>query len=83
MNRGDFTNFSKEDKGIQIAAFRGYYVNEIKPTEKDKTPHGITCTWNLENELVNITKRRQTHRYREQTGGHQWEREEGKTAVGD
>ena len=34
MNRGDFTNFSKEDKGIQIAAFRGYYVNEIKPTEK-------------------------------------------------
>ena len=44
MNRGDFTNFSKEDKGIQIAAFRGYYVNEIKPTEKDKTPHGITCT---------------------------------------
>ena len=25
-----------------------------------------------DNKLVNITKRKQTHRYREQTGGYQW-----------
>ena len=36
-----------------------------------------------QNKLVKITKRRKTHRHREQTGGHQWEREEGKIAVGD
>ena len=24
------------------------------------------------NKLVNITKKKQTHRYREQTGGYQW-----------
>jgi len=29
--------------------------------------------WNLKyNKLVNITKKKQTHRYKEQTGGYQW-----------
>ena len=30
--------------------------------------------WNLKkyNKLVNITKNKQSHRYREQAGGHQW-----------
>ena len=30
--------------------------------------------WNLKkyNKLVNITKKQQTHRYREQTSGYQW-----------
>ena len=37
------------------------------------------------NKLVNITKKKQTHRYREQTSGYQWEKEEGraKRGVGD
>ena len=28
--------------------------------------------WNLKNTTVNITKKKQTHRYREQTTGYQW-----------
>ena len=27
--------------------------------------------WNIKNKLVNITKKKQTHRYREQNSGHQ------------
>ena len=36
------------------------------------------------NKLVNITKNKQTHIYRERTSGYQWGegREEGKTGVG-
>ena len=34
----------------------------------------IICTWNLKNtnKLVNIIKKKQTHRYKEQTNGYQW-----------
>ena len=34
--------------------------------------------WNLRkyNKLVNITKNEQSHRYREQAGGHQWGKKE-------
>ena len=37
------------------------------------------------NKLVNITKKKQTHRYREQTSGYQWGegREEGKHMAGE
>ena len=37
------------------------------------------------NKLVNITKKKQTHRYREQTSGDQWGegRGRGKIGVGD
>ena len=40
--------------------------------------------WNLKkyNKLVTITKKKQTHRCREQTSGYQW-RERGKMRVGD
>ena len=42
--------------------------------------------WNLKelNKLVNITKKKQTHRYREQTSGYQWGegREKGQYWVG-
>ena len=36
------------------------------------------------NKLVNVTKQKQTHRYREQTSGYQWEdgREEGQDRGG-
>ena len=33
--------------------------------------------WNLKN-TTNVTKKKQTHRYREQTSGYQWEEERGK-----
>ena len=37
------------------------------------------------NKLVNVTKKKQTYRYREQTSGYQWGegRVRGKTGVGD
>ena len=34
------------------------------------------------NKLVNITKKKQTHRYREQTNGYQGKREVGKDNIG-
>ena len=41
-------------------------------TEKDK--YDIMYMWNLKkyNRLVNITKKKQTHRHREQINGYQW-----------
>ena len=41
--------------------------------------------WNLKNttKLVNVTKKKPTHRYRKQTSGYQWEAGRGKTGVGD
>ena len=32
---------------------------------------------------MNITKKKQTHRYREQTSGYQWEEERAKGKAGD
>ena len=34
------------------------------------------------NKLMNKTKKKQTHRYREQTSGYQWEREVGRGMIG-
>ena len=41
-----------------------------------KRLHDITYMWNLKKykELVNITKKQPTHRYREQTSGYQWDK---------
>ena len=51
-------------------------LSEISQTEKDKYCM-ISHVWNLKNKLVNITKMKQTHRYREQTSGYKWGREGG------
>ena len=50
----------------------GIILSEISQTEKDKYCM-ISHIWNLikHNKLVNITKKKQTHRYREQTSGYQ------------
>ena len=32
---------------------------------------------------MNITKKAQTHGYREQTSGYQWQREEGRANIGE
>ena len=48
-------------------------LSEISQTKKDKY---CVISLNVEskkyNKLVNITKKKQTHRYREQTSGYQW-----------
>ena len=57
-------------------------LSEISQTEKDK--YVITYMWNLKNKGMNITKQKQTHRYREQTTGYQWgeERKSGSGKIG-
>ena len=49
---------------------KGIILSEISQTEKDK------C-----NQLVSITKRKHTHRYREQTNGYQCGEGRGGVAV--
>ena len=51
----------------------GIMLSEISQTEKDKycMTHLYVESKNY-NKLMNITKKKQTHRYREQTSGYQW-----------
>ena len=46
-------------------------VSEISQTEKDKYSM-LSLILESKNKLVNITKQKQTHRYREQTSGSHW-----------
>ena len=57
----------------------GYYAKWNKPDRERQILYDITYMWNLKkyNKLVNITKKKQTHRYREQTSGYQWEEGRG------
>ena len=56
----------------------GLILTEISQMKKDKTPYDFTHMWNLKKKKrTNKTKQRQTHRYREQTGGYQSGREVG------
>ena len=51
----------------------GYYAKWNKP---DRERHTVWYYLYMEskkyNKLVNITKKKQTHRYREQTSGYRW-----------
>ena len=49
----------------------GIILSEISQTEKDKY-YDVPFMWNPKkyNKLVNITKKKQTHRYKEQTSGY-------------
>ena len=38
---------------------------------KTQILYDLSYMWNLKNKLVNITKKKQTHRYKEQTSGYQ------------
>ena len=40
--------------------------------------YSITYMWNLKNKQVNITNKKKTHRYKEQTRGYQWGEGRGK-----
>ena len=63
----------------------GYYAKWNK-SEKDKyCMISLICGTTLHNKLVNVTKMKQNHRYREQTSGYQWGegRGKGNTGVGE
>ena len=47
----------------------GIMLGEISQTEKEKYCYFITYMWNLKHKQMDITKQKQTHRYREQTSG--------------
>ena len=51
----------------------GHYVKQNKADRERQILYYITYVWNQNyNKLVNITKKKETHRYREQTSGYQW-----------
>ena len=50
-------------------------LSEISQRKTNTVQYHL-CVETIYNKLVNITKKKQTHRYREQTSGYQWEREE-------
>ena len=53
---------------------RVYYAEWNKSDRERQTLYDITYMRNLKkyNKLVTITKKQQTHRYREQTSGYHW-----------
>ena len=58
--------------------FEGIMLSEIRQTEKDKyCMISLICGIKQYNKLVNITKKKQTHRYREQASGYQWGKGKG------
>ena len=52
----------------------GIALSEISQTEKDKycISYHLHAESKKYNKVVNITKKKQTHRYREPTSGYQW-----------
>ena len=59
-------------------------LSEISQT-KTNTVYYFYVESKKYNKLVNITKKKQTHRYRKQTRGYQWGkgRREGQDGIGD
>ena len=51
-----------------------YYAKRNKSGSKRQIQYDVTYRWNQKKKkkLVNITKNRQVHSYREQTSGYQW-----------
>ena len=48
---------------------RGYYAMWNKSVKERQIPYDFTYMWNLKNNINEKTRKRQTHRYREQTDG--------------
>ena len=73
----EYYSVIKKNKIMPFAAtwmdLEGIMLSEISQTEKDKycMTHLYVESKNY-NKLMNITKKKQTHRYREQTSGYQW-----------
>ena len=51
-----------------------HYAKRNKSDRERQIPNDITCTWKSKkyNKLVNITEKKQTHRFREQISSYQW-----------
>ena len=59
-------------------AWRFQNVSEISQTQKGNTAkYHLYVESKKYNNLVNITKKKQIHRLRERTSGHQWEKDRG------
>ena len=52
----------------------GHYAEWNKSDRERQILYDITYIdmWNLKRQHMNITKKKQPHRYREQTSGYQW-----------
>ena len=58
-------------------------LSEISQTEKDNTVrYHLYVEPKKYNDLVNITKKQQIHRYREQTSGYHWGKGRGRGNIG-
>ena len=62
-----------------IDGLGGHYAKWNKSDGERQILYNITHMYNLKkyNKLVNITKKKQTHRYRKQTSSYQWEERRG------
>ena len=61
----------------------GIMLSEISQMEKDKyCMNHLYVKSKKYNKWTNITKQKQTHRYREQTSGHQWGGGQGQNGSG-
>ena len=80
----EYYSAKKENEILPFATIwmdlEGIMLSEISQTEKDKYCMMLHVESKKYNKLVNITWKKQTHRYREQTGDYQWGegRREGK-----
>ena len=57
-------------------------LSEISQTEKTNTVYHLCAESKKYNKLVNITEKKETHRYREQTSGYQWGEGSGRGKIG-
>ena len=60
----------KRTKFFQTDRPGEYYAKWNRSDRERKILYDITYMWNLKSKLVNITKKKQTHRQREQTGSY-------------
>ena len=51
----------------------GIMLSEVSQTKTNAVWYHLYVKSKKQNKLVNITQKKQTHRYREQTSGYQWE----------
>ena len=61
---------------------REYYAKWNQADRERQILYVISCMWNLKNKTNDVTKQKQTHRYREQTSGYQWGEGSGRGKIG-
>ena len=60
---------------------RGFYAPWNKLEREREILYILTSIWNLKNKVMNVTKQKQTRRYKKQTSGYQWEEKWGEQPV--